>query len=170
MATESTRDGSISGNSSTLDKISTTENPSGGTTVNTSAPVSGLQVSVSGQQTWSGAPVSSSTFRFDGSSPSNAIYTPQNKLTLDLKSSKNKFIATSGEDSIAFGKLTNKDTVKLGQQDGSADVVKVQSEKKVKDLKIRNFGQEDTLKVGKKSYDYDQLQDKSFKNISIKFD
>lgn len=170
MATESTRDGSITGDQSTLNQISVTENAGGGTTFTTTAPVSNVTVDVRGEQTWSGSPVSGSTFRFSGMSPSNALYTPDNKLALELKSSKNKFVGSSAEDSIAFGKQTRKDTVKLGKNDGSADVVKVDSLKKTKDLKIRNFGQEDTLKVGKKSYDYDQLQDKSFKNITIKFD
>jgi hypothetical protein len=168
--TSSTRDGSISGNQSTLNKISVTENAGGGTTFNVTAPVRNLTVDVSGEQTWTGTAVSECTFRFSGSAPSNALYTPQNKLELEVKSSSNKFVATSGEDSIAFGKKTTKDTVKLGKADGSADVVKVDSLNKVKDLKIKNFGQDDTLKVGKRSFDYDQLQDKSFKNISIKFD
>lgn len=168
--TSSTRDGSISGNQSALDSITVSENAGGGTTFTLDRPVSNLSVDISGQQTFAGSPLSQSTFRFSGSGSSNSLYTPQNKLDMEVKSSKNKFIASSGEDSIAFGKTTRKDTVKLGKDDGSADVVKVDSLKKVKDLKIKNFGQDDTLKVGKKSFDYDQLQDKSFKNISIKFD
>jgi hypothetical protein len=170
MATESTRDGSISGNQSTLNKLSVTENAGGGTTVTSTSPVSNVQVTVSGEQTWTGQPVRGSTFRFSGTSPSNAVFTPQNSLSLELNSSKNKFVGSAGEDSIAFGKKSRKDTVNLGKNDGSADMVDLASLKKVKDLKIRNFGQDDTLKVGKKSYDYDQLQDKSFKNITIKFD
>jgi len=170
MATQSTRDGSISGNQSALNNLSVTENAGGGTTVTSTAPVNNVRVTVSGEQTWTGQPVSGSTFRFSGTSPSNAIYTPQNSLSLELNSSKNKFVGSAGEDSIAFGKQTRKDQVNLGKNDGAADVVDLASLKKVKDLKIRNFGQDDTLKVGKKSYDYDQLQDKSFKNITIKFD
>ena len=170
MATESTKDGSISGNESTVNSISVTENPSGGTTYTTTAPVQSVEVVVEGEQTWSGSPISNSTFRFSASTPSNALYTPQNKLRLDVDSSKNKYVASSSEDSISFGRRTNKDTVKLGQGDGAADLVELQSLKKVSDLKIKNFGQEDSLKVGKKTFDYDQLQDKSFKNISIKFD
>ena len=170
MATESTKDGSITGGQSALDKISVTENAGGGTTFTTSGPTKGLDVVVAGEQTWAGAQVSGSTFRFSSSTQSNALFTPENKLDLEVKSSKNKFIASAGEDSIAFGKKTRKDTVKLGKDDGAADMVHVENLKKAKDLKIKNFGQEDTLKVGKKSYDYDQLQDKSFKNITIKFD
>ena len=170
MATETTRDGSITGNQETLTKVSVTENPGGGTTFTTTTPVRNVNVDVNGEQTWTGVALSGSTFRFSASSPSNALYTPQNELNLELKSRKNKFVGSAGEDSIAFGKKTTKDVVRLGKDDGSADVVKVDNLKKVKDLKIRNFGQDDTLKVGKKSYDYDQLQDKSFKNITIKFD
>lgn len=170
MATETTRDGTITGNQATLEQISVTENAGGGTTFTTTARVSNINVGVNGEQTWSGSPLSGSTFRFSSASPSNALYTPNNKLELDLKSSKNKFIGSSGEDSIAFGKQTRKDLVKLGKDDGNADVVKVRSLRKTKDLTIKNFGQEDTLKVGKKSYDYDQLQDKTFKDITIKFD
>jgi hypothetical protein len=170
MATESTRDGSITGNQDALNKIAVNENAGGGTTFTPATPVSGLDVSVRGEQTWAGAGVSGSVFRFSSASPSNALYTPENKLSLELNSRNNRFVASSGEDSIAFGKKTVKDTVKLGKDDGSADVVKVDSLKKTKDLKIKNFGQDDTLKVGKKSYDYDQLRDKSFKNITIKFD
>jgi len=170
MATESTRDGSISGNQAALNNLAITENAGGGTTVTSTAPVNNVQVTVSGEQTWTGQPVSGSTFRFSGPSLSNALYTPQNSLSLELKSSKNKFVGSGGEDSIAFGKQTRKDVVNLGKNDGSADVVDLASLKKTKDLTIRNFGQDDTLKVGKKSYDYDQLQDKSFKNITIKFD
>lgn len=168
--TTPTRYGTIFGDQSTLDKVLVTENAGSGTTLTTTSPVRDLTVDVSGEQTWTGATVSRSTFRFSGSGSSNALYTPQNKLELEVKSSNNKFVASSGEDSIAFGKKTRKDTVKLGKDDGSADVVKVDSLKKVKDLKIKNFGQDDILKIGKKSFDYDQLQDKSFKNISIKFD
>ena len=170
MATESTNDGSISGNPATLDSISVTENAGGGTTLTTTAPVSNIQVRVQGEQTWSGAPISGSTFRLGGRPPSNALFTPENKLSLDLNSRENKFAASSGKDSISFRQKTRQDTVNLGKNDGSADVVKVDSLKNTKDLTIRNFGKEDTLKVGKKSFDYDQLQDKSFKNISIKFD
>jgi len=170
MATESTKDGSISGNRATLNNLSVTENAGGGTTVTSTAPVNNVQVTIRGEQTWTGASVSGSTFRFSGITPSNAIFTPQNSLNLELNSSKNKFVASAGEDSIAFGKKTTKDQVNLGKKDGSADLVDLASLEKVKDLKIRNFGQEDTLKIGKKSYDYDQLQDKSFKNITIKFD
>ena len=169
MATESTKDGSITGNTSTLDRIAVTET-SQGTVFQSSAPVSGLTVEVSGQQTWTGSEVSGSTYRFGGSSSSNALYTPQNELTLRAKSRKNTFKASGGEDSIAFGKTSKQDTINLGKQDNAADVVKVDSLKKVKDMKIRNFGQEDTLKIGGKSFDYDKLQDKSFKNITIKFD
>ena len=170
MATESTKDGSISGNESAINSISVIEDPNGGTNYTTTAPVQNVEVVVGGEQTWSGAPISNSTFRFSDSTPSNAIYTPQNKLRLDVDSSSNKYVAASSEDSISFGKRSNKDTVKLGKADGAADVVELQSLKKVKDLKIKNFGQEDSLRVGKKTFDYDQLQDKSFKNISIKFD
>ena len=170
MATESTKDGTIIGSQAVLDKISVAENAGGGTTFTAEAPVSGIESNVSGEQTWAGAAVSSSTFRFSSASPSNALYTPDNKLALEVKSRKNKFIGSTGEDSIAFGSKTVKDKVKLGKNDGSADVVHVDSLGKAKDLKIRNFGKDDTLKVGKRSYDYDQLQDKSFKNINIKFD
>ena len=169
MATESTKDGSIAGDPSTLDKIAVTETNSG-TVFQTTAPVSGLTVEVSGQQAWTGSAVTGSTYRFSGSGSSNALYNPQNELTLGVKSSKNTFKGSGGEDSIAFGKTSKKDTINLGKQDYAADVVKVDSLKKVKDMKIRNFGQEDTLKIGGKSFDYDKLQDKSFKNITIKFD
>jgi hypothetical protein len=169
MATESTKDGSIGGDQSTLDRIAVTETPQG-TVFRPSAPVSGLSVEVTGRQTWTGSTVTGSTYRFGGSSSSNALYTPQNELTLGIKSSKNTFKGSGGEDSIAFRKSSKKDIINLGNQDNAADVVKVDSLKKVKDLKIRNFGQEDTLKIGGKSFDYDKLQDKSFKNISIKFD
>ena len=170
MATETTRDGSISGNESVLNTVVTTELPDGGTSFTTTAPAEQLDVVVAGTQTWSGQPLSGSVFRFEGSAPSNALFTPQNKLELNLDSSKNKFKGSSSEDSIAFRKKSTKDVVKLGEADGAADRVEIKSEDKVKDLKIKNFGKEDSLKVGKKTFDYDQLQDKSFKNISIKFD
>jgi len=170
MPTEATKDGFITGPQAELNKLSVAESPRSGTVVTSTVPVTNVQVTVRGQQSWIGAPVSGSSFRFDGSTPSNATFTPQNSLNLELNSSKNKFVASAGEDSIAFGKKTTKDQVNLGKKDGSADLVDLASLKKVKDLKIRNFGQEDTLKIGKKSYDYDKLQDKSFKNITIKFD
>ena len=170
MATEGIAGGSISGNESTLAKIQSTETQSGGSSNRTTGPVDNLDVNVDGDQAWSGSGISNSNFHFSGSAPSNALYTPQNSLRLDLNSSKNKFYGANSEDSISFGRRTNKDTVKLGQGDGAADLVELQSLKKVRDLKIKNFGKEDSLKVGKKTFDYDQLQDKSFKNISIKFD
>jgi hypothetical protein len=159
MATESTKDGSITGDQSTLAKIAV-EETSQGTVFQVTAPVSGVTTEVTGQQVWSGSAVSGSTFRFG----------TENQLILGVKSSKNTFKASGGEDSIAFGKTSKKDTIKLGRQDNSADVVEIDSLKKVKDMKIQNFGREDTLKIGGKSFDYDKLQDKSFKNITIKFD
>jgi hypothetical protein len=78
-------------------------------------------------------------------------------------------------DSITFGKgsTTKKVRVELGGNDKAGDVVDINKKADVQKLKITQFGKEDTLKIGGKTFDYDQLQDrdgKISKNITIKFD
>lgn len=80
-----------------------------------------------------------------------------------------------GADSITFGKnsTSKKGRIELGSNDKAGDVVDISKKADVKKLKITQFGKEDTLKIGGKTFDYDQLQDrdgKVGKNITIKFD
>jgi hypothetical protein len=81
----------------------------------------------------------------------------------------------AGADSITFGKgSTSKNgRVELGGNDKAGDVVDINKKADVKKLKITQFSKEDTLKIGSKTFDYDQLQNldgKIGKNITIKFD
>lgn len=80
-----------------------------------------------------------------------------------------------GADSITFGKksTSKKARVHLGDGDNTGDVVSIHKKAEVKKLKITEFGKDDVLKIGGKTYDYDQLQNeggKIGKNITIKFD
>ena len=73
-------------------------------------------------------------------------------------------------DSIRFGKESEKDVVNLGDRDGAGDLVDIKSLKKIKRLTINQFGAEDSLGIGGKTYTCDQLKDISLKNISVSFD
>lgn len=77
-----------------------------------------------------------------------------------------------GSDSITFGKnsTTKSGKVKLGSNDGDGDKVDIHKKAELKKLKITEFGKEDKLKIGGKTFNYNDLQDKDFKNITIKFD
>lgn len=70
------------------------------------------------------------------------------------------FSTGGGADSVTFAKgtKTRNVTVDLGQGDNAADRVQITNKSSAKKLKITNFGQEDTLVVGKRTYTYDQLQ------------
>ncbi len=83
------------------------------------------------------------------------------------------FATGQGADSVTFAKGSKNEsvTVDLGQGDGAADVVDV-NKKSAKNLEITNFGQEDVLRVGKKTYSYDDLQElggRVNKNIQVDF-
>ena len=92
-----------------------------------------------------------------------------------LKGSMN-IDTNKGSDTVTFaGNTKNKFkgaevVVELGK--GGKDVVEFKSFKnKIKNgsIVIEDFDKKDTLKVKGKSYNYDQLQDKSFKGIEIDF-
>ena len=94
------------------------------------------------------------------------------KKSLDKRST---YKMEGGEDSITFGKksVSKRSTVKLGNNDNAGDVVDIHKKAEVKKLKVTEFGKEDTLKIGGKTFDYDKLQDRDGhvgKNITIKFD
>ena len=94
------------------------------------------------------------------------------KKSLDREST---YKMGAGADSITFGKgsTSKKGRVELGGKDKAGDVVDISKNADVKKLKITQFGKEDTLKIGSKTFDYDQLQNldgKIGKNITIKFD
>ena len=80
-----------------------------------------------------------------------------------------------GSDTVTFaGNAKNKfkggeSAIDLGK--GGKDVVEFTKFKNIKNggVIIENFDKKDTLIVNKKSYDYDKLQDKSFKGIEIEF-
>ncbi len=81
----------------------------------------------------------------------------------------------AGADSITFGRnsASRRGRIELGGNDKAGDVVDINKKADVKKLKITQFGKEDTLKIGGKTLDYNQLQDrdgKVGKNITIKFD
>jgi hypothetical protein len=94
------------------------------------------------------------------------------KKSLDKEST---YKMGTGADSITFGKnSTSKNgRVKLGGNDNDGDIVDINKNADIKKLKITQFGKEDILKIGGKTLDYDQLQDRNGKignNITIKFD
>lgn len=79
-----------------------------------------------------------------------------------------------GQDSVTFGKNSKSKFAKVGLRstDGKADKVDIHKKAETKKRKITEFGKEDTLKIGGKPFDYDQLQDRDGrigKNITIKF-
>jgi hypothetical protein len=169
MASEPIGQGVVFGDQTELNKISYSESTN---TVEVQGAARNLNAKVQGEQTWSGGSVSDSRFELQGpGSAANALALEngENRLTMNTKTSFNVYEGSDGEDTIRFRKKSKKDVVNLGE-DNSGDLVDVKSLKKTKKLTITDFGSEDSLKVGKKTYDYDQLQDKSFKNISIRFD
>jgi hypothetical protein len=94
------------------------------------------------------------------------------KKTLDKNST---YRLEGGADSITFGKGSSSKSaiVNLGKNDQAGDVVDISRKADIKDLKIRRFSSDDTLKIGGKTFDYDKLQDlngKVGKNITVKFD
>jgi len=91
------------------------------------------------------------------------------KKSLDKGSS---YKMGGGEDSVTFGRNTTSKSakVKLGSNDKAGDTVDISKKADIKKLKITEFGKEDTLKIGGKTFSYDDLQNKDFKNITIKFD
>ena len=93
------------------------------------------------------------------------------KRSQDLKSS---YDMGQGQDSVTFGKgsFSKKTSVSLGRRDGAADIVDVANQSVVKKFKINDFGVNDTLRVGSKTYDYADLQAKDGKmgNIKVSFD
>lgn len=178
MATESTKDAVIVvPEGQTAPTI--TETGSGTTAVFT-APTAGAEVKVSGNLVVSGGPVTNSKFTF----------TESGKVDFTNVIKGSKVNATSGQDSVTFSDGKIKDTkVKLGDgsdsvvfgtqskgakvdmgNDNAADVVNIESLKDVKKMTIKNFGTNDTLIVGGKEFGFDDLQDREFKNINIKFD
>lgn len=79
-----------------------------------------------------------------------------------------------GADTVTFAKGSKNlnTTVDLGASDGNADVVGVEKNASSKMLKITNFGSNDTLTVGNKTYTYEQIEDlngKVNKNIQVDF-
>jgi hypothetical protein len=90
------------------------------------------------------------------------------------KDSKSSYDMGQGADSVTFnkGSFSDKTTISLGSNDGAADIVDVSSQKVVEKLKIKDFGVNDTLRVGSKTYDYSDLQAKDGKlgNIRVSFD
>lgn len=151
-----------------------------GTTATFTTPTAGAEVEVSGNLVVAGGPVTQSTFTFTESGKVD--------FTNVIKESKVK--GTTGQDSVTFsdGKVKNT-TVKLGEDsdsvvfgtkskgakvnmgnDNAADVVNIEDRKDVKKMTIKNFGSNDTLIVGGREFGFDDLQDRDFKNITIKFD
>jgi hypothetical protein len=168
MASEPIGQGKVFGDDVQLNKISYNETDN---TVKVTGKVDDLLVEVKGVQTWSGGQVKNSLFDLqEPGSASNALFVGENRLTMNVKSSNNAYEGSAAGDSIRFGKASRLDVVNLGNNDGAGDIVDIKQLKNVKRLSINEFGSEDSLKVGGKTYNYDQLQDKSFKNISIKFD
>lgn len=150
------------------------------TTATYTAPVSGATTEVSGNLVVAGATVTSSTFSFTQSGKVDFTNTVKSSKVLatsgsdsvvfsDGKSVKNKVKLGDGADSVVFGTKTKNTQVKLGK-DNAADVVNIENPKDVKNLKLKNFGRQDTLIVGGKEFSYNDLQDRNFKNITIKFD
>ena len=80
----------------------------------------------------------------------------------------------SGQDSVTFGNgsFAKKTSVDLGRNDGASDIVDVANQGVVKKLKVNDFGINDTLRVGSKTYDYSDLQARDGKvgNIKVSFD
>ena len=79
-----------------------------------------------------------------------------------------------GADTVTFAKGSKNlnTTVDLGARDGNADVVGVEKNASSKMLKITNFGSNDTLTVGNKTYTYEQIEGlngKVNKNIQVDF-
>lgn len=94
------------------------------------------------------------------------------KNTSDRKST---YRLEGGADSIVFGRRSSsvKSTVRLGKDDNATDTVDIHKKADVKKLKITNFGNEDVLKIGSKTLDYDQLKNRDghvSKDITIRFD
>lgn len=84
------------------------------------------------------------------------------------------FTTGDGADSVTFakGSKSRKVTVDLGQGDNAADRVQIVNKSSAKKLKITNFGQDDSLIVGKRTYTYDQLQARDGRvsnNIQVDF-
>ncbi|WP_438982698.1 hypothetical protein [Vulcanococcus sp.] len=105
----------------------------------------------------------------------NAIFGEGADSVSFLKKSLDKdstYSMGAGADSITFGKnsATKFGKVKLGSNDGDGDNVDIHKKAEVKKLKITEFDKEDKLKIGGKTFSYNDLQDKDFKNITIKFD
>ena len=84
------------------------------------------------------------------------------------------FTTGGGADSVTFakGSKSRNVTVDLGQGDNAADRVQIVNKSSAKKLNITNFGQEDSLVVGKRTYTYDQLQARDGRvsnNIQVDF-
>ena len=84
------------------------------------------------------------------------------------------FTSGDGADSVTFakGSKSSKVKVNLGQGDNAADRVRIVNKSSAKKLKITNFGQDDSLIVGKRTYTYDQLQARDGRvsnNIQVDF-
>ena len=178
MATESTKDAVIIVPEGQTPPVIVETGDS--TTATYTAPVSGGTTEVTGNLVVTGASVSDQKFTFTESAKvdftnkvksSRVLATAGNDSVVfsDGKSAKNKVKLGSGADSVVFGTKTNKTTVKLGS-DNAGDTVNIENINDVKNLKIKNFGTQDTLIVGGREFSYDDLQDRNFDNITIKFD
>lgn len=79
-----------------------------------------------------------------------------------------------GADTVIFakGSKNSNTTIDLGANDGNADLVKIAKNASTKKLQITNFDSNDILTVGKKTYTYEQLEDRNGKvnkNIQVDF-
>ena len=121
-------------------------------------------------------PLAKSTIRTRISGARASLGNGEDSVTFlkGTKDSKSSYNLGAGADSITFGKgsLSNKTSVSLGRNDGAADIVDIANKNSVKKLRINDFGVNDTLRVGSKTYDYNDLEAKGGKlgNISISFD
>jgi len=173
-------------------KVDVVETPSG-TTVTASTPVTKLSFEVTdgGALTSTGAAIKQAKFSFTGAGSVEIT----NDVAKDIKvlgsdyadnvslgdgdlgagtTTKNaKIVTGAGADSVtAAGSSLKNIRIDLGV-DNEADNVTIDSDiSTVKNMVIKNFGQEDTFTVGGDTYTYDQLKadPKAFKpNITFKF-
>ena len=186
MATETTADAAIVLPDNQAGNVQVSYVEGGpGTNINLAASTTDGVVAVAGPVNVTGEAAKNFTFTFTRSA----------ELTVENKLRNSKIVAGNGDDSVGFvAGSTLKDTVtKLdaGQDsvtfggkiesakvrmgaDGEADVIDVESLKKIKSdkgLVIREFGAEDELIVNGKSYTSDNVGKADFKDkIIVKFD
>jgi hypothetical protein len=86
---------------------------------------------------------------------------------------KTRLSTNVGADSVVFAKGSTAKNVTVGLgKDNAADVVRINGTATIKNLEIKQFGEQDVLKVGKRTYDYDQLKEMGGRvnnNIQVDF-